>query len=84
MGGPEGEGGDGWEVSLPVYPPSHNTPLLFLFLLLLLSACEANWTPLHRLFYLTKIIGYDKTVAQQLINEKSTRRGHRSPSRHRE
>ncbi|KXX74154.1 Type I inositol polyphosphate 5-phosphatase 8 [Madurella mycetomatis] len=53
--------------------------------------CQQRWEDLRakevtdgKLFYLTKIIGYDKTVAQQLINERSTRRDHRSPSRHRE
>ena len=46
--------------------------------------CVRVLTDCDRLFYLTKIIGYDKTTAQRLANERTSRRDHRSPSRHRE
>ncbi|KAK4238727.1 hypothetical protein C8A03DRAFT_14836 [Achaetomium macrosporum] len=53
--------------------------------------CQQRWEDLRmaeaereKLYYLTKIIGYDKTTAQRLIHERSSRRDHRSPSRHRE
>ncbi|KAL2255662.1 hypothetical protein VTK26DRAFT_2927 [Humicola hyalothermophila] len=53
--------------------------------------CQQKWEDVRareldegRLFYLTNIIGYDKNTAQRLINERASRRDHRSPSRHRE
>ncbi|KAK4453196.1 type I inositol polyphosphate 5-phosphatase 8 [Podospora aff. communis PSN243] len=53
--------------------------------------CQQRWEDLRvkeagevKLYYLTKIIGYDVTTAQRLISERSHRRDHRSPSRHRE
>ncbi|KAK3308157.1 Endonuclease/exonuclease/phosphatase [Chaetomium strumarium] len=53
--------------------------------------CQQRWEDLRaaeaereKFYYLTRIIGYDKTTAQRLINQQSSRRDHRSPSRHRE
>ncbi|KAL2025085.1 hypothetical protein VTK56DRAFT_87 [Thermocarpiscus australiensis] len=53
--------------------------------------CQQRWEDVRaraaaeeKLFYLTRILGYDKATAQRLISERSARRDHRSPSRHRE
>ncbi|KAK4114531.1 DNase I-like protein [Canariomyces notabilis] len=52
--------------------------------------CQQRWEDLReremlegKLFYLTRIIGYDKTVAQQLVNARSTKKDRTSPSPHR-
>ncbi|KAK3297006.1 Endonuclease/exonuclease/phosphatase [Chaetomium fimeti] len=53
--------------------------------------CQQRWEDRRgregeeeKMFYLTRVIGYDKATAQRLINERASRRVHRSPSRHRE
>ncbi|AEO63316.1 uncharacterized protein THITE_2108391 [Thermothielavioides terrestris NRRL 8126] len=53
--------------------------------------CQQRWEDVRareaeaaKLFYLTRVIGYDKTTAQRLLSERTARRDHRSPSRHRE
>ncbi|EOO01477.1 putative skeletal muscle and kidney-enriched inositol phosphatase protein [Phaeoacremonium minimum UCRPA7] len=38
----------------------------------------------EKLYYLTHVIGYDAATSKSLIRERSGRRDHRSPSRHRE
>ncbi|KAK4104893.1 DNase I-like protein [Parathielavia hyrcaniae] len=53
--------------------------------------CQQRWEELRgreaeaeKMFYLTRVVGYDKATAQRLVNERTPRRVHRSPSRHRE
>ncbi|KAK4250704.1 Endonuclease/exonuclease/phosphatase [Corynascus novoguineensis] len=53
--------------------------------------CQQRWEDRRarqgdeeKMFYLTRVIGYDKATAQRLVNDRPSRRVHRSPSRHRE
>ncbi|KAK3370198.1 Endonuclease/exonuclease/phosphatase [Podospora didyma] len=53
--------------------------------------CQQRWEDLRakeaadeKLFYLTRNIGYDAATALKLMNERSSWRDHRSPSRHRD
>ncbi|KAK0727324.1 Endonuclease/exonuclease/phosphatase [Lasiosphaeria miniovina] len=53
--------------------------------------CQQRWEDLRsqeavgeKIFYLTQTIGYDAPTATKLINERSSRRDHRSPSRNKD